>query len=87
MNSICERFLDSVRRECLDHIVVLGEPNLEYALKEYGLQYFNTARAHQGNQGIGQRAPSASLKARTDLASVIAVSVLGWLHHDYRAAG
>ena len=84
MNSVCERFLGSVRRECLDHLVILGERHLEHVLKEYCFNYFNVARPHQG---IGQRLPTAqTLKARTDLTSVIAVAVLGGLHHDYRAA-
>jgi putative transposase len=83
-NSVCERFLGSLRRDCLDHIVILGERHLERVLKEYCFNYFNVARPHQR---IGQRLPTAqTLKARTDLTSVIAVPVLGGLLHDYRAA-
>jgi transposase InsO family protein len=84
MNSVCERFLGSVRRECLDNIIVLGERHLSQVLEEYCFRYFNTARPHQG---IGRRVPTARvLKGRTDPAGVIAVPVLGGLHHDYRAA-
>jgi len=84
MNSVCERFLGSVRRDCLDHIVVLGERHLEHVLNKYCFNYFNTARPHQG---IGQRVPTARvLEGRTDPAGVIAIPVLGGLHHDYRAA-
>jgi putative transposase len=84
MNSFCERFLGSVRRECLDNIIVLGERHLSQVLEEYCFRYFNTARPHQG---IGRRVPTARLlKGRTDPAGVIAVPVLGGLHHDYRAA-
>ena len=54
MNSVCERFLGSVRRECLDHLIILSEPQLQQVLAEYALSYFNTARPHQG---IGQRLP------------------------------
>ena len=50
-NAICERFLGSVRRECLDHVLVLGEGHLLAVLVEY-CRYFNEARPHQG---IGQR--------------------------------
>jgi putative transposase len=53
MNSICERFLGSVRRECLDHVVILGEDHLQAVLGEYAA-YFNSARPHQG---IEQRVP------------------------------
>ncbi|MGO9836820.1 MAG: integrase core domain-containing protein, partial [Polyangiaceae bacterium] len=54
MNAVCERFLGSVRRECLDHIVILSEAHLRLVLTEYAMSYFNTARPHQG---IGQRIP------------------------------
>ena len=84
MNSVCERFLGSVRRDCLDHIVILGERHIEHVLKEYCFNYFNVARPHQG---IGQRLPTPrALKGRTDPAGIIAIPVLGGLHHDYRAA-
>jgi transposase InsO family protein len=84
MNSVCERFLGSVRRECLDHVVILGEAHLQHVLAEYALRYFNTARPHQG---IGQRIPVSGERGRTRCAgSVTAIPVLGGLHHDYRAA-
>ena len=47
MNSICERFLGSVRRECLDHILILGEDHLRRVLAEY-VGYFVESRPHQG---------------------------------------
>src|SRR5919201_1090462 len=46
-NAICERFLGSVRRESLDHLLILGERQLYRAIKEY-VDYFNRARPHQG---------------------------------------
>jgi putative transposase len=81
-NAICERFLGSVRRECLDHFLILGERQLHRVMKEYQ-EYFNHARPHQGiGQGIpcqpvGRAEPSAS-------GQVISHPVLGGLHHDYR---
>ncbi|HWW86548.1 MAG TPA: integrase core domain-containing protein [Vicinamibacterales bacterium] len=57
MNSVCERFLGSVRRECMDHFIILSQPQLKYLLAEYALGYFNTARSHQG---IGLRIPVAT---------------------------
>ena len=54
MNSVCERFLGSVRRECLDHVIILSEAHLRHVLAEYALSYFNAARPHQG---IGQQIP------------------------------
>ena len=56
-NATCERFLGSVRRECLDHFLVLGEAHLRRILCDY-VAYFNTARLHQG---IGQQVPEGVL--------------------------
>ncbi len=46
-NAICERFLNSLRRECLDHFLILGERHLCRLVKEYK-EYFNHTRPHQG---------------------------------------
>jgi putative transposase len=83
MNSFCERFLGSVRRECLDHIVVLGARHLERVLREYCFSYFNRARPHQG---IGQRIPLGSATSASAGRKIAAVPVLSGLHHDYRRA-
>jgi hypothetical protein len=84
MNSVCERFLGSGRRECLDHLVILSETHLRHVLTEYSLSYFNTARPHQG---IGQTipVPGERVPGRLD-GPVVALPMLGGLHHDYRAA-
>ncbi len=55
-NATCERFLGSVRRECLDHLLVLGEAQLRRVLREY-VRYFNDDRPHQG---LAQQVPTAS---------------------------
>ena len=84
-NATCERFLGSVRRECLDHLLILGEHHLRRVLREY-VAYFNRARPHQG---LGQAIPARFLAAeRHDggTGRVIAFPVLGGLHHDYRRA-
>ena len=44
-SAICERFVGSLRRECLDHMLVIGRLQLTRILKEYGT-YFNQARPH-----------------------------------------
>src|SRR5215831_2727473 len=54
-NAICERFLGSVRRECLDHLLILQEKQLQRVLGAY-VQYFNRARPHQG---IKQQIPGS----------------------------
>jgi hypothetical protein len=45
-NAICERFLLSVRRECLDHLFILQEKQLDRVLQAY-VQYFNQARPQE----------------------------------------
>ena len=80
-NATCERFLGSVRRECLDQVLVLGEGHLRRVLREY-VAYFNRARPHQG---IGQAIPDAPGRAPRSSAGahITATPVLGGLHHDY----
>jgi putative transposase len=82
-NAICERFLGSVRRECLDHLLILHEKQLQRVLNAY-VHYFNRARPHQGiKQHIpGQKA--GSVPADHADGKVLAFPVLGGLHHDYR---
>jgi len=84
-NAICERFMRSVRQECLDHLLILQEKQLECMLKSY-VVYFNQARPHQG---MAQHIPEPSrsaLSAHQADEQVIARPVMGGLHHDYRWA-
>jgi putative transposase len=84
MNARCERYLGSARRECLDHIIILGRRHLVHVLRAYSFGNFNRARPHQG---IGQRIPApAATKKYTKGATVRAVPVLAGLHHDYQVA-
>jgi transposase InsO family protein len=53
-NAICERFMRSVRQECLDHLLIFQEKQLHRVLNAY-VAYFNQARPHQG---IGQQIAS-----------------------------
>jgi len=83
MNAVCERFLGSVRRECLDHLLVLGEAHLRRALRAY-VAYFNEQRPHQG---IAQRVPAPRQPVPSGPARggrVEALPILGGLHHTYR---
>jgi len=52
-NAICERFVGSVGRECLDHLLIVSDGQLHRVIKEY-VGFFNEARPHQG---IGQQIP------------------------------
>jgi putative transposase len=82
-NATCERFMRSVRQECLNHLLILHEKQLPRVLNLY-VAYFNQARPHQG---IQQQIPELSgLSNTSHLAGdkVIAVPILGGLHHDYQ---
>jgi putative transposase len=82
-NAICERFLGSVRRACLDHVLILREKLLHRVLRAY-VEYFNQARPHQS---IRQQVPQEEVISvppdqRSD--RIISVPILGGLHHQYR---
>ena len=83
VNAICERFLRSVRQECLDHLLILEEKQLQHVLNAY-VAYFNQARPHQG---IQQQIPDSSGSTRAIApkgSRIVAVPVLAGLHHNYR---
>jgi len=72
----------SVRRECLDHVLIFGERHLPAVLTEH-VDYVNHARLHQG---LGQRIPSGVVHPSTAYGQVVAFPALGGLHRDYRLA-
>jgi putative transposase len=83
-NSVCERFLGSVRRECLNQLLIFSDQQFYWVIKEY-VGYFNRERPHQG---IAQKIPEGS---RVDepprgKGKIIAFAVPNGLHHDYRRA-
>jgi transposase InsO family protein len=85
-NAIAERWVKSVRTECLDHTFIFNERHLHRVLNEY-VAYFNHWRPHRS---IGQRAPCApapSVRGRNRKATeVTGRPVLGGLHHVYELA-
>ena len=84
-NAVCERFLGSVRRACLDHLLILGEAQLRRVLREYA-RYFNRYRPHQS---LAQRSPAAaeaSATLRVASGRVRVTPILGGLHHAYARA-
>jgi len=86
LTPICERFLGSGRRECLDQILILGEDHLRRVLEEYVSSYFNVARPHQG---LAQQKPDAVGRSPAETivgGEIVAMPILGGLHHDYKRA-
>ena len=77
MNSICERFVGSARREALDYFLLFNERQIRNILKNY-ISYYNNFRPHQG---IDQQVPKGySAQANGIIRSE---SILGGLHHHY----
>jgi transposase InsO family protein len=76
-NGIAERLIGSIRRECLDHIVVLGEAHLRRILLTYA-HYYNGARTHRF---LNKDAPLHCAIQR--LGAITSQPVLGGLHHQY----
>jgi hypothetical protein len=56
MNSVCERFLASVRRECLDHLIIRSKLHLRHVLAEYALSY-STRHGLTRGSASGFRSP------------------------------
>ncbi len=80
-NPYIERMIGTLRRELLNHVIVLNQGHLERLLREYLDQYYHTARPHQG---LGGETPAlAVLEGEGEL---ISVPVVGGLHHRYYRA-
>jgi transposase InsO family protein len=78
LNAYAERWVRSVREECLDRIIVLSERHLRYVLKEY-VEYFTKRRPHQG---LKQQIPD-SRKEPPATGRIRSRQVLGGLINDY----
>src|SRR5437773_2657731 len=76
-NGFAERLIGSIRRECVDHIVVLGETHLRRVLKSYA-RYYNEMRTHRS---LDKDAPISRPVQRTG--SIMSHALLGGLHHHY----
>jgi putative transposase len=83
MTALCERFVGSVRWECLDHLLLLGEAHRRRALRA-SVPSCNEQRPHPG---IAQQIPVPGQPSPAESAGagrVEARPVLGVLHHAYR---
>ena len=91
-NSICERVIGTIRRECLDWVIPLSEAHLRQTLKAWAMHY-NRGRPHSA---LGPGVPdlpvrsivplSPSRHRLDDFHSVHAKAILGGLHHEYSLA-
>ena len=76
-NAYVERLIGSIRRECLDHMIVFGEAHLRRILGAYAA-YYNEARTHRS---LNKDAPL--YRAIERLGAITSLPILGGLHHQY----
>ncbi len=83
-NAYAERWVQTVRQECLDHFVVFGEDHFRHLLSEF-TDYYNRCRPHQG---VGNRPVSGEPPAPAEPVGAItcAERLGGLLKHYARAA-
>ena len=78
-NAYAERVIGSIRRECLDHIVVIGERHLRGILSKY-VGYYNRTRTHLA---LSKDAPEHRTVQRSSEGGVVEFPRVGGLHHEY----
>ena len=78
-NPFVERLIGSVRRECLDHVLVLSEPHVRRILTAY-FAYHHRARTHLS---LDKDAPDVRPVERPEAGRVVALPEVGGLHHRY----
>ena len=81
-NPYAERVIGSIRRECLDHVIVLDEDHLHRVLAEY-FEYYHQARAHLS---LDRNSPIPRPVDMPEDGKVVARAYLGGLHHCYTRA-
>jgi putative transposase len=79
-NAFAERFVKTVRHECLDHLLIFGERHLRWALREY-LRHYNEERPHRG---LSLETPEPGAAGNRGDGAVVRVDRLGGLIHEYR---
>jgi putative transposase len=83
-NGVAERFVGTVRRDLLDHVIVRGDEHLRRLLSEY-LEYYHADRTHLGVEKDSPAARTVELRP-ADAAAVVARRRVGGLYHRYQWA-
>jgi len=81
-NPYAERLIGSIRRECLDHVIVFGQRHLRRVLANY-FGYYHEARAHLS---LDRNSPNPRRVHPPEQGKVVAKAYLGGLHHRYTRA-
>ncbi|MCK5226234.1 MAG: integrase core domain-containing protein [Planctomycetes bacterium] len=77
-NPFCKRVIGTLRRECLDHMIILNEKHLYNILHEYIFEYYNVSRTH-----MSLEKDSPVNRPATTTGKIISKPILGGLHHVY----
>jgi transposase InsO family protein len=77
-NPIAERVIGTLRRECLDHMIILNEKHLHDVLREYIFDYYNVSRTHMS---LEKDAPEHRPIQKDG--KIVSKPILGGLHHVY----
>jgi transposase InsO family protein len=78
-NAYAERLIGSIRRECLDHIIIGSERGLRRVLRAY-VEYYSRSRTHLS---LSKDAPVPRPVASPNDGDVVAIPLVGGLHHRY----
>jgi putative transposase len=83
-NGVAERWIGSVRRDLLDHVIILSERHLRRLLRDY-VRYYHEDRTHLE---LGKDTPCGRAAASTvpSVSKIISLPRLGGLHHRYLVA-
>ncbi len=81
-NPYVERVIGSIRRECLNHTIIVGERHLRRVVRNYA-HYYNCVRTHLS---LGKDAPEHRATHPPEVGSVTSKSHCGGLHHEYLRA-
>jgi putative transposase len=81
-NPYVERIIGSIRRECLNHVIIINEWHLRRQLKSYSI-YYHEARTHLS---LDKQSPVPRSIDPPEQGKVVAISHVGGLHHEYRRA-
>ena len=77
-NLFAERVIGTLRRECLDHMIILNERHLYDVLHEYIFEYYNVSRTHMS---LGKDSPEHRSIQKDG--KIVSKAILGGLHHVY----
>jgi putative transposase len=78
-NPYVERLIGTLRRECLDYVLVLSETHLRRLLRDY-LTYYHRCRTHLS---LEKDAPEPRPVERSDHGRIVEIPMVGGLHHRY----